>query len=117
MSWPEGSPASCRAEGCPGPALGVSLSPSLRVGNTTFATPACGRRPLAGVIPGHHIWRPHRIVQCKSFEKSKSEFCDCREMQKSKIEKGRDREIRDSRKYKIERKSFAPTKLLRSREW
>src|SRR5665213_2269226 len=93
-----GEPCVVQGRGLPwaGLTLGVSLSPSLRVGNTTLATPACGRRPLAGVIPGHDQRGPIALYNANVLENSKSEFLDFRKLKKSKIEKGRDRESRNS---------------------
>src|SRR5665213_1081074 len=81
-----GEPCVVQGRGLPwaGLTLGVSLSPSLRADNTTLATPACGRRPLAGVIPGHDLRSPTALYNAKVFENSKSEFLEF--LEKAKVE-------------------------------
>ena len=51
------------------PSVPSSLAASS--GNTTLATPDCGRRPLAGVIPGHKQCGPVGIVQREKIGKSR----------------------------------------------
>src|SRR5665213_1804720 len=93
-----GEPCVVQGRGLPwaGLTLGVSLSPSLRVGNTTLATPACGRRPLAGVIPGHDQRGPAALYNAKVWKTQKANFVivgNCRS-RNSRIVQNRTRKFR-----------------------
>ena len=65
---------SCRAGDLPWVGFISSVPSSLAAssGNTTLATPACGRRPLTGVIPGHKQCGPIALYNAKDWKIQKA---------------------------------------------